>query len=1021
MHDSRLHRIVEEIASRDPARLAVECGRVISSYGELNALANGYARALVDGGARPGAIVAVGMARSAELIGAVLGVLKAGCVFLPLDITWPALRLAQIVEDAAPAARIDGTAQVTPARQAPPIGAGTELAYCIYTSGSTGRPKGALLTHAGLDVVMQAQRDCLGAGPGDRVAQFASPGFDAFVFETAMALGNGATLVVVPDKARSDPQALLSFVDSARVSVAVLPPLVVAGLGRLPAAAPALRLVASAGDLLPAVAVRSWPHPARLFNLYGPTEATIWSTVHACDPADPAPTVPIGQPIPGVGVHLLGEDGTEAAEGEICISGPVVGHGYLNHPELTARSFRAGGVYRTGDLGRRRLDGALEFLGRRDQQVKLRGYRVELGEIEAVLGTRAEVGDAVVLARGEGADRVLVAFVAARAAPPGLAQDLRAYLAARLPDHLVPARLHVLAGFPVTSSGKTDRVALGALDVTGARTGDPETPQQAAVARIWCETLGLAGCDVQATFHECGGHSLTATQLANRVNRELGARITAVDVLNGATIAAIAARVPLRPQTVAVTAARSRAAAFPASVAQMQIAYASDIAGDPHAYVARARLTLHGPLDVAALTGALRDIVGRHEIFRTRFELRDGELTQVVANAAEAAVECVAAGPGVQESLLEAMAADVLDAASLPLVRWALLRLAPDHHILLHVEHHYVHDGWSFRVFLAELAALYSAAVNGRPAGLGEPFQFADYTRWQSGWLRSPQAAELARVWRQRLTGVPLRLRLPALQTSASAPGEGGLRRLALDPGLLRDIGGYAGRHGLTVFQAMFGSFALVLSRLSARDDLIVGTSAANRSRVEWEQVIGLIVNVVPVRITARAQDGVAGYLAAARRGLLDALRDSELPFSRIVAATPPGQDVSRYPVAQVLFNAHSSLTNEVEFAGLRVEVEEALANGMAKFPLNVTLIPDAAWARGEMLIEYDLGHYDPGRVESFALAYLDVLAAVAHDAGLTTIDALIDARLPGSMAAQTPMGSTGTSQPRPDSEGAVR
>lgn len=997
MPDSGVHQIVEDLARRDPVRPAVECGRVTTSYGELDELANGYARALVDSGARPGAIVAVGMARSAELIGAVLGVLKAGCVFLPLDITWPALRLAQIVQDAAPAARLDGTAHVMPAPQPPRVDVDTELAYCIYTSGSTGRPKGALLTHAGLDVVMQAQRDCLGAGPGDRVAQFASPAFDAFVFETVMALGNGATLVVVPDQARSDPQALLSVVDTARVSVAVLPPLVVAGLGRLPAAAPALRLVASAGDVLPASAVRSWPHPARLFNLYGPTEATIWSTVHACDPADPAPTVPIGRAIPGVGVHLLGEDGTEAPEGEIAISGPVVGRGYLNRPELTARSFGADGMYRTGDLGRRRADGALEFLGRRDQQVKLRGYRVELGEIEAVLGAHEQVGDAVVLTRGEGAARVLVAFVAARAAPPGLAQDLRAYLAERLPGHLAPARLHVLAGFPVTSSGKADRAALAALDVADAGTGSPTTPQQAAVARIWCETLGLAGCDVHATFHECGGHSLSATRLANRVNHETGARITAIDVLNGATIATIAAKVPLRPQTVAMTAAQSRTATFPASVAQMQIAYASDVAGDPHAYVARARLTLHGPLDVAALTGALRDIVGRHEIFRTRFELRDGELTQVVEDAAAAAVDCVAAGPGVPESLLEAMAAEVLDAARLPLVRWALLRHAPDRHVLLHVEHHYVHDGWSFRVFLAELAALYSAAVSGRPAGLGEPFQFGDYTRWQRAWLRSPQAAELARAWQHRLSGVPLRLRLPALETSAPVPGEGGLRRLALNPRLLRDIGGYAARHGFTVFQTMFGSFALVLSRLSARDDLIVGTSAANRSRVEWEQVIGLIVNVVPVRVTARAQGGVVGFLAAARRGLIDALRDSELPFSRIVAATPSGQDVNRYPVAQVLFNAHSSLTSEVEFAGLRVEVEEALANGMAKFPLNVTLIPDAAWAHGEMLVEYDLGHYDPGRVESFALAYLDVLAAVARDAAITTIDALIEARLPGS------------------------
>ncbi|HET8657755.1 MAG TPA: amino acid adenylation domain-containing protein [Micromonosporaceae bacterium] len=1007
MPDARLQRLVEEVAHRAPTRPAVECDGVITSYGELDALANGYAHALVDRGAAPGAIVAVGMPRSAELVGAVLGTLKAGCAFLPLDITVPALRLAQIVEDAAPAAHLDGTAPVTPAQRPPHGVVEPEIAYCVYTSGSTGRPKGALLTHAGLRVVTLAQRECLGAGPDDRVAQFASPGFDAFVFELVMALANGATLVVVPDHVRGDPQALLSFMDKAQISFTVLPSLVVAGLSRLPAASPRLRLVASAGDVLPASAVRAWPHPARLFNLYGPTEATIWSTVHACDPADPAPTVPIGHAIPGVDVRLLGDDGAQVSQGEICVLGPTVGHGYLNRPELTAERFRPAGTYRTGDIGRRRADGAIEFLGRHDRQVKLRGYRIELAEIEAVLRAHAEVDDAVVLAQGEGADRVLVAYVVAPHRRPGLAAALHTHLAERLPDYLVPARLHPLASFPVTSSGKADREALAALAVNRAEAGVPRTPQQEAVARIWCETLGVAGCGVEATFHECGGHSLTATQLANRVNRELGTRVTAIDLLNGATIATIAARVPLRTPTVAAAHAPSRAASEPASTAQMQIAYATNVAGDPHAYVARARLTLRGPLDVAALTGALRAVVARHEIFRTRFELRDGELTQVVEDTTEAAVECVAPGSRSEESLLEAMAADVLDAAKLPLVRWALLRYAPDHHVLLHVEHHYVHDGWSFRVFLRELAALYSGAVTGNPAPIGEPVQFGDYTRWQRAWLRSPQAVELERVWRQRLSGVPLRLRLPALEPSVSLPGRGELLRFAVDPELLRDLGRYAARQGLTVFQAMFGSFALVLARLSARSDLVLGTSAANRSRLEWEQVIGLVVNVVPVRVTADARDGVGVVLAAARRGLLDALRDSELPFSRIVAATPPDQRLGQHPVAQVLFNAHSSLTSAVEFAGLRVDVEEALANGLAKFPLNVTMIPDAAWAHGEMLVECDLGHYDPGRVERFALAYLDVLAAVAHDADITTIDGLIEARLPGSIAADAPAGAT--------------
>ncbi|WP_261720516.1 non-ribosomal peptide synthetase [Streptomyces sp. FZ201] len=967
---ARLHEAVAARAAREPDRPAVEDGDMLLTYRDLDTLARAYAGTL---DCPPGSLVAVAMPRGAAYVAAVLGVLKAGCTFLPTDLSVPAARQETILADARPSAVLTGPPDTDPAPRphhpAPDAGDTTDTpAYCIYTSGSTGTPKGALLTHDGLRVVAEAQRTVLGAEPGDRVAQFASPGFDAFVFELTMALAHGGTLVLVPDVIRADPQALAGFLRARAVTFAVLPSLVTAGLGAAEPV-PGLRAVASAGDVLPPHVVRNWPHPGPLYNLYGPTEATIWSTVHRCDPADPAPTVPIGTPVPGVGVHLV--------DGEILISGPTLAQGYLNRPELTAERFPVvDGVrmYRTGDLGRLRADGAIEFLGRRDHQVKVRGFRVELGDVEAALRTHPEVTDAVVLSK----DDHLVAYTV-----PETGADLRAHLAARLPGHMVPARVHTLAAFPLNSSGKADRAALAALRHT--RTSPlPRTEAERAVGRVWCETLGLSECAVHEHFQDCGGHSLSAVRLANRLNRRLGTRLTALDVLEDGTIARLARHVDdlaLQPPDPVPRAAPAPAhGPRPVSAAQQQVAYAIEVEGAARAYLARSRLTLRGPLDVPALGAALQEITRRHEILRTRFVLQDGALIQLTEESTEVTLE-VHEGP--EEPVWDALIEDVLDPTVLPLTRWALIRRAPDEHLLLHAEHHYVHDGWSHQVFLAELSALYSGR---RPH---DPVQFAEFTQWQQEWLGSPEAAAQEKHWQQALRDAP-----PPPALAPLGPGTGTARgrllRHRLPATLVRRVAALAAELRLTPFQVMFGAFALLLSRQTRSTDLLLGTTVANRTDSAWERVIGMIVNTVPVRVRSPHAETAGDYLREARDGLLASLRAAELPLSRIVAAT-------HTPPPTVLFSQHSAADDDtLDFRDLTVEAEVALANDTAKFPLSVTVVPHAGDG-ADVLFEYAPHRWDDTKTERLAAAYIDLLASLSPGLSLQEADTFLPDLGPGA------------------------
>ncbi|WP_223305976.1 non-ribosomal peptide synthetase [Massilia sp. NR 4-1] len=1034
-----MHQLFLEQVALHPQRPAVECDGQVWTYAELQQLAQRHAAALARLGAPAGCLVALAMERGADLVAAVLGVQMAGAVCLPFDAAAPAARIAALCEDAQPFACIGDAAADSALRAGLPVDvhwlastpdaepqawAGNthgELAYCIYTSGSTGKPKGVLVPQSGIGNLAQAQAASFGLSSTDRVAQFASPAFDAFMFELVMALAQGAALVIVPPESRHDPALLLDFLCRSRISVVTLPTVMAAALAQLPPQPEcALRAVISAGDVLPRAAARGWRHAAPLFNAYGPTEATIWSTLHRCVSAGTGESEPIGLPIQGCRIYLLDETGQTVADGvvgEIHIGGAGVAQGYLRRPELSRAAFLAdpfaGGaarMYRSGDLGRRLADGTLEFMGRVDQQIKLRGYRIEPGEIEAALRSHGAVADAVVLPRtlAQG-DKQLVAHVVARSGAEAEAGVLRRYLAQLLPAYMVPALFDFLPVLPFNVSGKVDRHQLAARTLQGDSQEADAVPagmsaEEGVIAAIWSETLGVQAPGVNDSFYASGGHSLAAVQIANRINLAFGIQLGGSDVLLASSIGALARRVVDSAAHQPLPAASAPAQTWlPASLAQSQVAFVNELSGRPEAYLARASISFDGELDIAALEHALQLMVERHDIFRSRFELREGRLMQAVETEWQVKLElldCSAdddGGAAATQRALETMCGEVLDPAALPLVSWRLLRLGAQRHVLLHVEHHYVHDGWSYRLFLRELAQLYSQIVDKRPVGLGQDaVQFASYCLWQQEWLQSPQAAAMEAQWLALLDGAPAPAPLAALtRADGGAPDAGGaLMRLQVPAALVAALHARARELQLTVFQLMFGSFGLLLSRLAGSEDIVLGTSSANRNRREWEQLIGMIVNLVPVRLRARPEQGIDGFLRESQQALLQALAGAELPFARIVEVVQPEPGLGQ-PLAQVFFSFHSALTADVEFSGLRIEVAEALANRLAKFPLGVTVIPAGADSAWNALFEYDGAIYDGAAVEALAAGYLALLEAVAKEPrrALSEADAFLPRR----------------------------
>ena len=1055
-----------------PDAIAVEFRDQRLTYRELAARASRLAAALARCGVGRDDIVGVAARPCLDLPVAMLGISRAGAAWLPLDPAYPAERLRYMVADsgapllvtdsesAGALAGLGGAATeilvlddradadagmeaggdvATDANANADTDADTDaaakvlggdLAYVIYTSGSTGRPKGVAVTHDGLANLATAQVATFGVGPADRVLQFAPISFDASVFEMVMALYAGATLVLAPREDIAAGPALADFLRDRRISHLTLPPSVLATLPDAPL--PDLAVLVSAGEALPENLAERWLAGRRMFNAYGPTETTVWATVAELRTGGGKPL--IGAAIQGTHVVVVDERLREVppgTPGELAVGGRGVARGYLGRPTLTAERFvpdpwsaePGGRMYLTGDRVVLRPDGNLEFLGRIDHQVKIRGIRVEPDEVARQLAGCPGVADAAVIARDLGAGPELIAY----ATGTGLdTARVRAYLSERLPAHMIPSLVVPLETMPLTPSGKIDRAALPAPDRSfgagagagtgaGASTGagagrdhgqahvEPCTPTERALAGILAELLGVDRVGAAADFFALGGHSLLAGRLAARVRAELGRELPLRQIYQTPTIAGMAAAIDvtetrLHVPPISAASAEDEAGPAPLSFPQERIWFLEQLAQGNRAYNAQATLRLRGPLDHEVLRRTLTAIVRRHEVFRTAFEARDGVPVQLPRPPMEVELPLVDVSslPAVDadrraEEVVEETMRHRFDLAAPPLVRWVLIRHAERDHTLVHLEHHLVHDGWSYALFLRELREIYAAFAADRPAPLPEPpVQYADFARWQRDWLRGDVLEAYLSFWTKELAGAPHALDLrtdrprPATQSFA-----GSAVRFDLPAGLCRRLRAYSRSRGLTLYTTMLAGFALLMSRYSGQRDVVVGGGVANRRLAEIEQMIGMVVNTLPLRIDLSGRPDFDELTGRVHATVGRAHEWQDVPLDRLVDALAPTRDPSRNPLFQVMFSFHDSHIPDLEFAGLHGTVRER-HNRSAKTDLNVVVIPRAEQRAGHgvgddaapitLIWEYATQLFEPSTIDAMVEQYVTVLGAAVAD-----------------------------------------
>ncbi|MFD6778429.1 amino acid adenylation domain-containing protein [Streptomyces diastaticus] len=1004
-------------AARTPWATAVVSGEESLTFAELDARVRALTTELVSRGARPGERVAVGLDRSADLVTALLAVLRSGAAYLPVDPSYPVDRLAYMLQDAAPVALVarpgtavphEGLELVDPAAVVPD-GGGTEppapephdAAYVIYTSGSTGRPKGVVVEHRSLANLLEHHRREAHAlataalGRPLRVALTAATSFDAS-WDPVLWMLAGHELHLADDATRRDPEALTAFLTGQRIDAVETTPsylrqLLAAGLLDGPGHRP--RVLALGGE---AVDDALWAQLSAhddliVLNYYGPTETTVDAVTARVTGTAPA----IGRPVAGARAYVLDSAlhpmplGTP---GELYVSGAGVARGYAGRPGLTARRFLpdpygppGARMYRTGDLARWRSDGTLEFLGRTDDQLKIRGHRVETGEVEAALRALPGIADAAVAPAGPaGGPRRLAAYLVP--GPGGTdPAEVRDLLAAALPDHLVPAAYAVLDRLPLTANGKLDTARLPEAEAPRSAGGAPRTPDEERMCAEFAACLGVREVGRDDDFFRLGGHSLLATRLIGRVREVFGAEVAVRALFDHPTpaglLTALDRTAPARPPLHAV---RPRPARVPLSPAQRRLWLLERLGGAGPAYHLPVGLRLAGTLDRDALVAALGDVVERHESLRTVVAEDDDGPYQVVRQAAPVPLP-VAPLPrtGSPAPDTEPFALD-----REPPVRARLFTDGDRDHLLVLTFHHIAADGWSMLPLLRDLTDAYAARKAGHaPERPPLPVQYADYALWQQALLGSAsepteRAARQLAHWRAALDGAPAESTPPADRPRPARPsGRGGAVPVTVPAAVHRALVARATAGGTSPFMVLHAALAALLSRLGAGDDLVVGTPVAGRSDEALAGLVGFFVNTLALRTDTSGDPDLTTLLARVREADLAALAHQELPFEQVVSAVGPSRHPARHPLFQVMLALDNTPAPRAALEGLTVRRDAATGRSGAKFDLTWDLAErrtaDGAPAGICGELEYSEDLFDRATAERYAARFTALLTAL--------------------------------------------
>jgi amino acid adenylation domain-containing protein len=959
-----------------PHSTAAESRGKRMTFAELEERTNQLARHFQNMGLKQEGLVGICMERSADIVVAMLAALKAGGAYVSLDPSYPPERLQYMLEDAnvqvlcTESHLLDqcqggkysiivmdkvGMEKDWSATEGSKFAVSRilsdNLAYIIYTSGSTGRPKGVQVTHKGLRNLCQWHQHAFTLRPGDRTTQVASLGFDASVWEIWSSLAAGATLCLAPEEARLSPVELRDWLIAERITVSFLPTPLAESIITLewPQQTP-LRALLTGGDKLRHTPPS--PLPYLLINNYGPTECAVVATSgqvvfdHTKDE-----TPPIGRAIANAQTYVLDQQlrlVPVGVIGELYVGGEGVARGYWQRPELTAERFLPdpfGGVagariYRTGDLVCCLPDGQLKFMGRADEQVKLRGYRIEPEEIASVLRKAEGVRDAVVLVRGGEEENSVARLIAYVVRQPGAAVNdlvLKQYARRQLPEYMVPAVCVILDELPLTPNGKVDRKALphpetNADDEEGHAT---LSPTEEIIAGIWSHLLGVSDVKPHDNFFQLGGHSLLVAQMVLRVRQAFHCDLPLRVIFELPTLTDFSSHVETVThqakwaQQTELTRI-SREGDLPLTSAQERLWFLHQFTSSSSAYNIAGAVRLKGDLNREALKISLAEIVRRHEVLRTGFVEAGGRPVQRIHQDVKFELqEEDLREPESGESSPERLSRELKDEASRGfvlsepgLLRARLLKVAAHEHVLMVVLHHIIADGWSVGVLIRELKELYESCCEGRPSALPElAIQYVDYAAWQGELQASGAMKEGLEYWKKQLQGAPPVLELPTDYARGAAPSYlGGMVKLGLGRDLSAKLGELSRREGVTLYMALLAGFQALLWRYTSQKDIVVGTDIANRNHLGTEGLIGLFVNQLVLRTEFSGSLTFRELLSRVRETTLSAYAHQDVPFGKLVELLQPKRDFSRNPLFQVMVIFQNAPVPRLEFSGLKLE-----------------------------------------------------------------------------------------------------